>query len=319
MPCYHPLTGYKASNGGITFTSKTALPGTYLTVPCGRCIGCRVDKAKSWAVRCVHEAFTHDLNCFITLTYNDKFLPADGSLDKFAFQKFMKRLRKMVSSKSFKKKYPNLYRRKIGYFQCGEYGELLTRPHYHACIFNFDFPDRVLWSIRNGVKLYRSALLESLWSDPIFKTSYGFSTIGDVTYESANYVAKYVLKKINGEKAIDHYCGLYPEFVRMSRRPGLGKLWIDTYKSDVYPLDKVLEMSHSGKILQVKPPRYYDKIYDLTNSEKFDKIKALRLKRSTESTDNHWRRLQARETCSKASIARGKRGFENGEESVQCL
>ncbi len=303
MACYHPLTGYLATNGGITFKSTNALPGTYLSVPCGKCVGCRVDQSKGWAIRCVHEASQYEKNCFITLTYNPEHLPEDLSLNKIHFQKFIKRLRKKFGSG-------------VRYFQCGEYGEKLSRPHYHALLFNFDFPDRKFWKIKNGIKLYTSEILQDLWSDPKFKQSYGFSIVGDVTYESACYIAKYVLKKINGKMAQDHYCGLQPEYVNMSRRPGIGKNWIDQFQNDVYPLDKIIEKSGKGKLIFSKPPRYYDKIYDLTNSEKFNRIKSIRLKNAKESLDNRPARLRTREICAKASLSRSKRELENGTEGI---
>ena len=117
----------------------------------------------------------YDDNCFITLTYSNQHIPADGSLDVRVFQKFMKRLRKRFGDG-------------IRFYHCGEYGSLLGRPHYHACLFNFDFPDKYLWKENNGQKLYRSPSLEELWP-------YGYSSIGTVTFESAAYVARYILKR----------------------------------------------------------------------------------------------------------------------------
>ena len=101
MPCYHPLTGYLARDANesgkrsIVFDPRKAL-GTDVVrqVPCGRCIGCRLERSRQWAVRCVHEASCWRDNCFITLTFSDQFLPKDGSLDVTYFQKFIKRLRK---------------------------------------------------------------------------------------------------------------------------------------------------------------------------------------------------------------------------------
>ena len=72
----------------------------------------------------------HEDNCFITLTYDDENIPWDGSLNKQHFQAFMKRLRWHNKEK------------KIRYFHVGEYGEQLSRPHYHALIFNHDFDDK---------------------------------------------------------------------------------------------------------------------------------------------------------------------------------
>jgi hypothetical protein len=165
----------------------------------------------------------------------------------------MKRLRKAL---------PDV---KIRYFHCGEYGTLLSRPHYHAVIFGYDFPDKKLWSRRHGVNLFRSASLERLWP-------FGFSTIGEVTFESCAYVARYILKKQNGDDADAYYNGKHKEYITMSRRPGIARDWIDKYAGDVYPRDVVIVRNG----LKCKPPRYYDYVYDLTSPDDFAKIQIRR-------------------------------------------
>jgi hypothetical protein len=265
MPCYHPLKGYRARSRNpsgkysLVFSPSQGYIDQSITVPCGGCIGCRLDYSRNWAIRCMHEAEMHMENCFITLTYNKKSLPEGGTLKKTDFQKFMKRLRKK-------------YGPDIRYFHCGEYGEKLGRPHYHALLFNFNFSDRYLWRVQNGNNIYRSESLEKLWP-------FGFCEIGSVTFESAAYVARYVVKKVKGQAAKDHYqrinketgevIELTPEYVTMSRRPGIGRDWIDKYKNDVYPHDFVVV--NDGK--QWKPPRYYDQT--LSDDEIFS-IKARR-------------------------------------------
>ena len=103
MPCYHPLTAYyarKENDSGkrsLVFDVSLALADVPVQIPCGRCIGCRLDRSLSWALRCVHEASLHDQNCFVTLTFNDSSLPSDASLKVADFQNFMKRLRQEVS------------------------------------------------------------------------------------------------------------------------------------------------------------------------------------------------------------------------------
>ena len=178
MPCYHPLLGYRSSDinpetgkRSIVFTPLDSC-GITVTIPCGQCIGCRLERSRQWAIRCMHEAQMHDANSFITLTFNDQYVNSDRSLVVSDFQKFMKRLRKAVSPQ------------KIRYYHCGEYGEQTARPHHHACIFGYDFPDKKLWQIKYGNKLYRSDFLEKLWSDPETGESFGYSAIGDVTFDS---------------------------------------------------------------------------------------------------------------------------------------
>ena len=104
MPCYSPLTGYvsrePSKNGKfpIVFDPKKGWIDRSVTVPCGQCIGCLLERSRQWAMRCSHEASLYDENCFITLTYDDEHLPPDGCLNKEHFQKFMKRLRKRFGS-----------------------------------------------------------------------------------------------------------------------------------------------------------------------------------------------------------------------------
>ena len=180
MTCYHPwlaCRGHGEKLGRyVPFNSQWAIPGTEIWLPCGQCIGCRLQRSREWAARCVFEASRHEHNSFITLTYAPECLPEDGSLHYEHFQKFIKRLRKRLW------RYEDDL--KVRFFMCGEYGEQFSRPHYHAIIFGYDFPDKVFWSRNNGYPLYRSRMLEELWP-------FGYCTVGDVTFESAAYVARY--------------------------------------------------------------------------------------------------------------------------------
>lgn len=95
MPCFRPIRAYRAAGGGATFNRREAhidLPE--LELGCGQCIGCRLDRSRSWAVRCVHEAQFHAASSFLTLTYRDRDLPSGNSLDKTAFPTFIRKLRK---------------------------------------------------------------------------------------------------------------------------------------------------------------------------------------------------------------------------------
>ena len=291
MPCYSPLRGWRSSERSptgkrrIVFNPRDALRDLPVSVPCGQCVGCRLERSRQWAVRCVHEASLHERNCFITLTYDDAHLPADGSLNLDHFQKFMKRLRKRFGDG-------------IRFFHCGEYGENFGRPHYHACLFNFDLPDREFWSCREDVNLYTSKILSSLWP-------FGFVTVGDVTFESAAYVARYVMKKVTGDNASDHYrftneitgqvYDRKPEYVTMSRRPGIGRGWVDKYLDDVYPFDFIVING-----VKCKPPRFYDGVYELSLSGNTVALKGSRVVNAKKhSCDNSDSRLLVRsEICS---------------------
>lgn len=265
MPCFHPLVATRLFSDAlqknvISFDNHDLGQGTTLYLPCGQCIGCRIARSREWAARCVHEASLYNQNCFLTLTYDSKYLPADGSLHVEHFQDFMKRLRKKFKGK------------KIRYLHCGEYGKKGQRPHYHALIFGFDFPDKYLHKITpRGDRIYRSPSLEKLWP-------YGFSTIGAVTFESCAYVARYCTKKITGPMAEEHYQGRAPEYITMSRRPGIASSWFEKYHSDVFPQDFVV--LKDGRRLPT--PRYYMKQLEKWYPEEFDVVQQRRLERQTD-------------------------------------
>lgn len=234
MPCYRPVRAYSAPHGGVSFSPRTGYVDRELAIPCGQCIGCRLERSRQWAVRCMHEASLHDLNAFLTLTYEPSRLPPFGSLDRRAFPRFMKRLRK---------RFPG---RELKYFHCGEYGELTRRPHYHALLFGFDFPDkRPYKTTDSGYQLFRSELLDELWPD-------GHTAIGSVTFETAAYTARYCTKKITGVQAAAHYGRLEPEFMTCSK--GIGLRWIQRYASETARDDTVVVRGR-----EMRPPRYYDK------------------------------------------------------------
>jgi len=304
MPCYHPINGYKShtknpsGKRSIVFNLRDAYSDMPVQVPCGQCIGCRLEKSRQWAIRCTNEASLYENNAFITLTFNDKYLPSDGSLKKSDFQKFMKRLRK---------RFPN---QKIRYFHCGEYGDKLSRPHHHACLFNIDFPDKK--KLPSNDKLYTSKILESIWTHPETKESLGFSTIGEVNFETAAYVARYVTKKITGKLAEGHYCGRTPEYVTMSRRPGIGHDWFTKNHADVFPQDFII--IRQGK--KCKPPKYYDTQLNLTNPKELLRIKYIRERDARESEHNTPERLDVRETVTLARTKPIKRSYEHGKTNL---
>ena len=158
MPCYKPLTGYyskvvnKSGKRSLVFNPDLAIYPVKQQVSCGRCIGCRLDRSLQWAVRCVHEASLYEDNCFITLTFDDKHLVDNRSLKVSDFQNFMKRLRQYIK--------PN----RVRFFHCGEYGAKFARPHHHACLFGYDFPDKAAFNSNVST----SGILQKLWP-------YGFS------------------------------------------------------------------------------------------------------------------------------------------------
>lgn len=251
MTCYSPLKGFRAADAdpdtqkrGVVFNPLKALNSTnVLTFPCGRCYGCRLDRAEAWAIRCVHESQMHEANSFITLTFDREHLPEDYSVNVRTFQLFMKRLRSEVSLP-------------LRYFGCGEYGSQNLRPHYHALINGLDFrTDRKLMRQGEFGPVYTSDLLAKVWP-------FGSHEIGNVTFKSARYCAGYIYKKQNGDKAASHYlrthpdsgvvCKVEPEFCVQSRRPGIGSTWFDKYKGDCFPSDFLVV---EGRMVPV--PQYY--------------------------------------------------------------
>ena len=101
-------------------------------------------------------------------------------------------------------------------------------------LFNCDFYDKeLLLNAKTGFNLYTSNLLSSLWP-------FGLHSIGDVSFESCAYVARYIMKKVTGDMSESHYHGRKPEYITMSRRPGIGHDWLLKYKDDVYPNDYII-------------------------------------------------------------------------------
>lgn len=270
--------------------------GKAISIPCGRCIGCRLERSRQWAVRILHESQLHEESSFLTLTYSDEHLPSSRSLVVGHCQLFLKRLRARLAPK------------RVRFFLCGEYGERTARPHYHAILFGYGFPDKIPLEGKKG--LFFSQELVETWG-------LGHCSVGSVTFESASYVASYATKKILGEAAVSHYKGRKPEFLLMSRRPGIGRGWIDSYSSDVYPSDEVIVRGFPSR-----PPRYYDQVFAARDAAVFEAIRASREAKALELNtivnsygveEPGWpsaKRLRVREVCARAKLALKSRSLE---------
>lgn len=295
MPCFHPLKAFQTDAGDIVFAERGKIRRS-LTLPCGRCIGCRLERSRQWAVRCMHESSMHTDNSFVTLTYSDEYIPHDYSLNYRHFQLFMKRVRKSYS--------------RVRFYMCGEYGETYSRPHYHACLFGLRPRDLTPWRRSSaGFQLFRSASLEKLWP-------YGSVEVGDVSFESAAYVARYIMKKVTGSNAEKHYeivdgitgeiYSRVPEFTRMSLKPGIGHDWYRKYSAEVFPLDRVVVRGH-----EAKPPRYYFNMLKSDPGLLSDFVEHERyLKSLTLGDENSYDRLAVREEVTAAKLKSLKRGIE---------
>lgn len=250
--------------GKVRVDGSPALPDAwqFTQLPCGSCDGCLLERSRQWAVRAWHEAALHEANCFVTLTYADEWLPANGGLWPDDFTKFMHDLRQKI------------YPAKVRYLMCGEYGETYGRPHFHALLFGYWFPDSAPLGERNGLTVWRSALLEKLWGK-------GRTELGSVTFESAAYVARYVLKKRSvddqrsGRPIMESGDDALPPrvlpYARMSRRPGIGSRWIEQYCGEVLAADSVVVRG-----VECKPPRFYDVVASRFAPEKVEANKAAR-------------------------------------------
>lgn len=298
MACFSPLHAKVFQKEGdkknTIWFKKTGTKESFLypdRIPCGQCVGCRLDRSKEWAMRCMHEASLHDENSFITLTYGK----SPNTLVKEDVTKFIKRLRKRLDKKGIK----------VRFYMCGEYGERddnknirkrFEHPHYHIILFGYNFPDKKIWQGEGEHTIYRSKELEKCWK-------HGFSSIGAVSYESSAYVARYVLKKIVGKGKEQWYKGIQQEYTCMSRKPGIAKKWIEKYGEQVYRRDKVVMNQ-----MELKPARYYDKHYDIVNPERFEKIKKERKKNAERrKSDNTPERLKVREYVTTKNLELKKR------------
>lgn len=244
----------------------------------------------------MHEAQMHKYNCMLTLTYNDEHLPSDLSLRYQHWQAFMRRLRKALGRGKKTIRHQGSARFYLG----GEYGPLYGRPHYHACLFGVDFADQVYHSTtRAGEKIYTSQTLDQLWGK-------GFASIGNITFQSAAYIARYIMKKRTGDKNKTTYEILDPEtgeihfkkkeFNNMSRRPGIGSTWYDKYQDDVHPQGKVVVRGH-----QQNTPRYYDNKFKHIDKLAHEHLKYLRhLEAIAHAHDQTDERLAVQETVALA-------------------
>lgn len=213
-------------------------------VPCGQCIACRLNKAREWATRIMHESKMYNENCFLTLTYDQQHAPWVNDFRttvlKSDMQTFMKDLRSHIAPV------------KVKFYGVGEYGEKKGRAHYHICLMGWIPKDLVLWKKTKAGNLYTSVELDKVWKN-------GRVIVGNLDFDSAGYVARYCTKLLTG-KAAEYYEreNIVPEFALMSRRPGIGKAWLDKYGKEIKSFHNVV---FKGK--KYKVPRYYkDKVYD---------------------------------------------------------
>lgn len=294
MPCYGPLNAWYPkrllSNGQVNpdrrlvFRKDKSETGIPLKIPCGKCVGCRLEQSRQWAVRCMHEKRMHNASAFLTLTYASP--PPANSLVLADYQNFLKRLRHVTGNG-------------LRFFGCGEYGSQTQRPHYHLLLLSADFSDRKIVTSGPEYNLYSSRTLSDLWP-------HGHSVIGDVTFHSAAYVARYCLKKNQNGKTVSD--GRTPEFVTMSRRPGLGTGYFSRYKDEILAHDTIIVNGVPAAL-----PRFYDNKLALTdlietrNGHLLSQMELIKFRRRRRITwaqrrDNSNSRLRVREVVALAKL-----------------
>lgn len=291
MSCYHPLIGLPS---GLTDAGKTryVIKGQeYLKnhsyeevklqdgilLPCGKCIGCRLDYSRTWADRMMLELETEKKAVFLTLTYDNDHcpwsqfdengIPMYGTLNKRDCQLFMKRLRK---------RYQDV---KIRFYLAGEYGSKTLRPHYHAIVYGFglyDFKDlRCIGRNELGQAYYVSEDLAKIWNN-------GFVLVANVSWKTCAYVARYITKKLTGQKAVEYAeRNVIPEFSLMSRKPGIGSRYLEE-NPDCLDFENINLSTPEGG-LKIRIPKYYIRKLELQDKERADIIRNQRKKCAEDS------------------------------------
>lgn len=284
MPCYSPLAAWQLESGEIVFSERGRVRRA-LNLPCGSCVGCRVEAARQWGVRCMHEAKLHACSYFVTLTYDDAHLPNPPCLVHRDFQLFMKRLRKKFGA--------------VRFFMCGEYGDRNGRPHFHSCLFGLSLPDLKRFKTgTNGTTLYTSVVLDSIWQN-------GYCTIGNVDFDSAVYIANYMSKCDSIPFDVETGEVFARPYRKMSLKPGIGRGWIEKYRDDVYAYDHVIVNG-----VKCKPPRYYDKWLEAVDPLAREALEPARYRKSfVNAEDGSPARLAVRERVAAARLALKKRNL----------
>lgn len=286
MACTNPILAYVKSTDPITGKKSLSfvarIDANYRTIssrygkentfflPCGKCPSCRKDRAKIWAVRCCLEASQYERNSFITLTYEQNHLPK-GGLCKHDVDKFIKFLRKETGQK-------------IRYFYCGEYGETTFRPHYHLILFNY-FPEDATfhYTSENGYPVFKSKFLNKIWC---YK---GFVEVGSLTFQSALYCSKYILKQDpDNSKCTKIFvpANKAPVFHRMSLKPGIGADYIKSHLEQLFESDAVYINGESNNL-----GNYFNKIALCLDPDKFKFLQDQRIDAANSSIVNDMLKL----------------------------
>lgn len=315
-------------------------------VPCGKCLGCRLDHANEWATRCYCELKEWGTGCFITLTYNNPHLPLTKkgipTLNKKHIVQFMKNLRKHEKGEKYWTN-PNTgkYEAPIRFMVAGEYGDKNQRPHYHLCIFNWKPDDLKYEKTEDGNILYTSKKVDKYWENKQQKEGHksrGFSIIGELTYKSACYVARYCQKKAGIEskprrwkwieevnkktgeikqvkKIVKENKIREDEFINSSRNPGIGRNYWERHKEEIKKNNGIWVNDGKAKLKRI--PRYFRKRWNEENWLEFETWKYNQSKKAEKTIRNivkqfdapkmktDWQKLKAIREC-QAKILKDK-------------
>lgn len=290
MSCYDPLRAWQKGTAAPVFSCPVGGGYRVLELPCGVCVGCRLQRSRETAIRCMHEASLHEENVFATLTYAPQNLPADLGLNYRHIQLFLKRLRKAIL--------PELIR----FYVCGEYGDRTSRPHYHALLFGLSLPDRRFYKVaKSGDHLFTSKFLDEQWK-------LGGCIVGDVSFESAAYCARYIMKKQLGSQTTDSREIFNPEtgevfkrsheFCRQSLKPGLGSGFFLKYPREMLVRNSVV---HDAQEIPI--PKYYLKLLERISPLYVAELKAERRELADRHFDDNFpKRLRVKEAVTRAKL-----------------
>lgn len=280
-------------------------------IPCGKCIGCRLEYSRQWATRGYLESLDYEQNWFCTITYDEDHITTleevetkngltywndgtwNGTLVPKELTQFIKNVRQIMQRKYKKelktwqekahKKDPKTPKKpkkpRIRYMACGEYGTAGERPHYHIIFFNLNLPVEDLYSPRiiNHEVYYQSHIIENAWGK-------GICNISEATWNSIAYTARYITKKINGAESEDYYAekGQEKEFFRVSRMPGIGENYFKKHWKEIYENDEIIIKNKAGAIA-TQPPKYFDRLLEKKSPETLERVKIKRKRRAKQN------------------------------------
>lgn len=279
------------------------------TIPCHNCWACNLTKSAEWATRNMLETLEHEHCYFLTLTYDDEHLPipeymeytevlkeateikerkvrvendgtwTDGTLYPEHVTQFINSIRKHFERQDITG---------IRYFYCGEYGEQTHRPHYHMLLYGvpLDLSQNYSYHIdKNFKEHWKNPLIDHYWK-------HGMHDIANLEWSCAAYVSRYCTKKLNNEPLSGKWYaehGKIKEFIRMSRKPGIGMKYYQLHKLDIYKNDSMVMKTVKGNTGSFKPPKAFDRLFKEEYPEEYEKIENHRKECAERARHNTYR------------------------------